>query len=229
MAVPRSRRADEGRRRAGQLIAAAARDPRRAAGRLWFAGRRRIWAVTPTRRVSRDFVTPATGPAQHAFERFAGRRRFRQGRQVVVILTTAGGADRCTGLDRAIPQSSGLRLLRRNVPEWNLQTLGAQHLSTATRADQLELKKLGPVDVLIDLIPHPTAEQRALFNRLFWHLKARGVYVIDPAVSRADPFGPRTAEWMSALLQGSGNRTGARAAGTRNSRSRSPGSTSAEI
>ena len=91
------------------------------------------------------------------------------------------------------------------LPEWHLDSLGARHLlDVEQKLVNWHLKTLGPVDVIVDLIPHSTADQRALFNRLFWHLKPRGVYVLDPAVTGADPYSAASAAWVSALLEGGG-------------------------
>ncbi len=180
-----SRRADAGSP-PGRAIGGRRRSKSgRAARRVWFAAspaalggdaRPDASAGTSSRRPpDRPSTRSHDSPAGSDSDRAADRRHHDH----------AGGADRGAGLDRAIPQSIGLRLLRRGRCRNGTSTLGARHLlDRDQKLINWNLKKLGPVDVLIDLLPHSSAEQRALFNRLFWHLKPRGVYVVDPATSR---------------------------------------------
>jgi capsular polysaccharide biosynthesis protein len=87
------------------------------------------------------------------------------------------------------------------LPEWQLEALGAHHHpdSDMTKLNW-DVKLLGAVDVIVDLIPRPISEQKATFFQLFWHLKPGGMYVTDPNATSANPFSQSSAMWMTTLI-----------------------------
>ena len=202
--MSRGTRSDEGAAwpTARQVLVAATRRRRRVSATLYRGIRRQTAALTFDRtRGRRTFATPTAGPAQQAFERFVGRARFRHGHPRVVILTTPQVRAAVPAWIAQFPSATVYVCADEVVPEWHLDILGARHLlDDDGKLINWQLKKLGPVDVIVDLLPHPVARQRALLGSLFWHLRPHGIYAIDPEPGRVDPFSAECAAWLSALL-----------------------------
>ncbi len=62
------------------------------------------------------------------------------------------------------------------------------------------LARLGPVDVIVDLLPGGIEAHHRIFRLAFLHLAPQGLYVLDCAASGTDPFGVGGAAWFGPLL-----------------------------
>ena len=67
-----------------------------------------------------------------------------------------------------------------NPPEWRSSPVQFTHHKGESLSELAEvLKIIGPVDVLVDLMPGDTEEHEAIWRALFFHLNPGGVYVVD--------------------------------------------------
>jgi capsular polysaccharide biosynthesis protein len=91
------------------------------------------------------------------------------------------------------------------APEWRLDGGEIVHHAAATaRAMNEELKLIGPVDVLVNLLPQHLLPADApnhgeMWWRLYFHVKPAGLYVLGHGVVAGAELGSALSAWMAAL------------------------------
>ncbi len=91
------------------------------------------------------------------------------------------------------------------APEWELDGSGVVH-HVAETAGQMgwEVKLIGPVDVLINLLPQNLLPQdvpnhHEMWWRLYPHVKPGGLYIVDPSAAAGSELGGALSAWMATL------------------------------
>ena len=84
-----------------------------------------------------------------------------------------------------------------SLPEWELEARGVDH-QPMQRPSQVvwHLRLLGPVDVLINCFPADEADQQAMWDKTFLHLKHRGVYALSTRALDADARTGLVRRWV---------------------------------
>ncbi|WP_152364085.1 glycosyltransferase family 61 protein [Microlunatus speluncae] len=90
-------------------------------------------------------------------------------------------------------------------PEWELEAHGAVHHRAET-LDQYHwlLKPLGPVDVLVDLLPVDDAQHLLTWQRLFLHLRPGGLWLVDRRGQDQSAFTATFASWVQTAVAAGG-------------------------
>jgi len=90
-------------------------------------------------------------------------------------------------------------------PAWDLDAHGAAHHRAET-LDQYHwlLKPLGPVDVLIDLLPVGDAQHLLTWQRLFLHLRPGGSWLVDRRGQDQSAFTATFASWVQTAVAAGG-------------------------
>ncbi|NYE75528.1 glycosyltransferase family 61 protein [Microlunatus parietis] len=90
-------------------------------------------------------------------------------------------------------------------PEWDLDGHGATHHRAET-LDQYHwlLKPIGPVDVLIDLLPVDDATHLLTWQRLFLHLRPGGLWLVDRRGQGQSAFTAAFASWVQTMVAAGG-------------------------
>ncbi|MFC7621930.1 glycosyltransferase family 61 protein [Microlunatus sp. GCM10028923] len=90
-------------------------------------------------------------------------------------------------------------------PEWDLDGHGAAHHRAET-LDQYHwlLKPIGPVDVLIDLLPVDDATHLLTWQRLFLHLRPGGLWLVDRRGQGQSAFTAAFAAWAQTMIAAGG-------------------------
>ena len=158
-----------------------------AAARAKVQGSRRVGRVRHhlSRVLRRQKAPTSTRPAQPTagadalFVRFASLLPRRDLRTVVVL----GGPEKDTRLRAVLiglePTDRVLVLAGELDPCWELDSFGATFDVAATSsAVHARLKRLGPVDLLVDLTPGPVHRHEETWRLLFFHLRAGGAWVL---------------------------------------------------
>lgn len=91
------------------------------------------------------------------------------------------------------------------APEWRLDSSGAVH-HVAETAGQMgwEIKLIGPVDVLVNLLPQSllpedVPDHHDMWWRLYLHVKPGGLYVLDRSSVPGRELGGALGAWMATL------------------------------
>jgi capsular polysaccharide biosynthesis protein len=182
---------DPAARRVSRVARSFAADPRATSRRL-------------AERLRSTSAAIAVGPdtdAPRGFASIAGPRRFRSPATKVVILTDPTVRNEVAAWVRQFPVNSVSVIAAEEAPEWRLAARGAQHVQNP-QMDALhrQLKLLGPVDVIVDLMPQPLDDRRSRWSASFFHLKPGGLYVVDGSVGGFDTFGDGS-RWVAHLLR----------------------------
>ncbi|HEY7052310.1 MAG TPA: glycosyltransferase 61 family protein [Mycobacterium sp.] len=165
-------------------------------------GRRAVVRLRARRAYSQQKVAVnSAGAAQQAFAALVSADRFRVPDRTVVILAMPTVREPVARWVAQFRGASVFVVAPETLPEWHLEALGAHHHSDRDMAKlNWDLKVIGAVDIVVDLMPRPIAEQKATFFQLFWHVKPGGMYVIDPSATRTDPFTRSNSAWMTTLI-----------------------------
>ena len=107
--------------------------------------------------------------------------------QTVVVVTDDDTSSPVNVFLRAPRASRVVVISPEGLPEWDLERPGVEHRRGRTLEQvNWELRFLGPVDVLVDLAARTGAEYDTFWRRIFFHLRAKGLYVIDRGRARDD-------------------------------------------
>jgi capsular polysaccharide biosynthesis protein len=86
------------------------------------------------------------------------------------------------------------------APEWSLESTRIIHHRAGTIADQAtELKLIGPVDVLVNLLDTDHETHMHMWRRFFFHVAKDGLYVLDRRSQAARTFPNALTNWLAAL------------------------------
>ncbi len=164
-------------------------------------------AATPTRtaRTAKTAKTPPAPRPPSPLGEFAALVRKRPHR-VVVILAHDSQRLALEPWLRHFARDRVHVVAAAEAPEWELAEHGATFLeaATLTKVGQ-RIKALGPLDVIVtllpaELLPEPAADDLELWARLFRFLRPHGSYVLDrrPVSAHARPH--TLASWMRVLV-----------------------------
>ncbi|WP_375491735.1 DUF563 domain-containing protein [uncultured Jatrophihabitans sp.] len=88
-------------------------------------------------------------------------------------------------------------------PDWQVAGQDVAQLTARDRAERIRhLELLGPVDVIVDVLPQDTDAQIELWHDAFLHLRPDGLYIIDTSSAGAHTFGTAWSQWLALLLGG---------------------------
>lgn len=100
------------------------------------------------------------------------------GRRVAVLVGPGQGAE-LTGLVSELAGDEVFLLAPAASPQWAMATSSATLLtSTTLRQVHARLKRIGPIDLLVDLLPTDEKVPGDVFRKVFFHLRPGGVYVL---------------------------------------------------
>ncbi len=92
-------------------------------------------------------------------------------------------------------------LAKTDAPEWEIRGVTLVHHLAETDGElHWALKRLGPVDVIIDLTSGDMAAHMARWHRLFFHLRPGGAYLIDQTSEGRSAFDSAAGQWIAELL-----------------------------
>jgi capsular polysaccharide biosynthesis protein len=89
------------------------------------------------------------------------------------------------------------------APEWELGELGVAHRVAQTSWQiSWEIKLIGPVDVIVNLLPHDllpsdSPNHHELWWRLYFHLKPGGLYILGSGSPPGPEIGATVGEWIA--------------------------------
>jgi capsular polysaccharide biosynthesis protein len=118
-------------------------------------------------------------------QRFRGLLPGKHPRKVVIITAAQAG-------DALLPwlqefQADRIHILAAApAAAWRQPGIAFTHHTAATIEQYVEvLKPIGPVHVIVDLIPVPAGRHQKLWEALFYHLTPGGLYLVDPKMMPA--------------------------------------------
>jgi hypothetical protein len=142
---------------------------------------------TPTR--------PASGPLS-GYESLLTAGKIR----TVVMLADARQHGRVLRWLRQFPTDHVHTISAEDPPDWQSSPVQFTHHKGESLNELSELIKLiGPVDVLVDLMPGDAEEHEAIWRRLFFNLNPGGVYVVDRHAVQSTGFRSAMSSWVARI------------------------------
>lgn len=173
------------------------------AARRRVAGQRRV-TVPPAQR--RRVENREPGVPRSPFQGFQSLLPARSDR-VVAVLAHHSQRDLLTPWLAQFPSDRVHVISAESAPEWDVEGMQFVHhpVDTAAQAGW-ELKRIGAVDVLVnlltaELLPSDAANHYEMFWRVFFHLTPGGVYLLDRSSPPGAEFGESVSAWMSMLAE----------------------------
>lgn len=142
---------------------------------------------------------PKPSRGQRRFGATVGFERLRRADRRVVILADPRHGSEVREWIRSFLPASVIVLAPEMRPEWEIDE-AVPAFREASGQWAWHLKMIGPVDVVLDLLPQPAEDHRAWWEQLFLHLKPGGYYAVDAALTGFETFGSDGAAWISELV-----------------------------